>query len=106
MGDGLHLRAEGLVREGGARDALVRPVRGTAGVRAGSRHAVPHAGAPAFLGDQCLRLSTDLATGTAGVLLAVDTVLTGKDTGLPFLTGRGSRFTGQGSPTAGKGRPA
>ncbi|MGW2891219.1 class III lanthionine synthetase LanKC [Streptomyces griseoruber] len=69
-------------------------------------HAVPHAGAPAFLGDQCLRLSTDLATGTAGVLLAVDTVLTGKDTGLPFLTGRGSRFTGQGSPTAGKGRPA
>ncbi len=37
VGDGLHLRAEGLVREGGARDALVRPVRGTAGVRAGSR---------------------------------------------------------------------
>ncbi|MEU1556574.1 class III lanthionine synthetase LanKC [Streptomyces scabiei] len=47
-------------------------------------HAVPHGGHPAFLGDQTLRLSTDLATGTAGVLLALDEALgTGK--GLPFL---------------------
>ncbi|MDV9170720.1 class III lanthionine synthetase LanKC [Streptomyces sp. W16] len=61
-------------------------------------HAVPHTGAPAFLGDQCLRLSTDLATGTAGVLLAVDTVLTGRNTGLPFLTGRRSRPFGNGGP--------
>jgi len=59
-------------------------------------HAVPHAGGPAFLGDQCLRLSTDLATGAAGVLLAVDTVLTGKNTGLPFLTGRPALPAGNG----------
>ncbi|MFB4424069.1 class III lanthionine synthetase LanKC [Streptomyces sp. QL37] len=69
-------------------------------------HAAPHAGAPAFLGDQCLRLSTDFATGTAGVLLTVETVLTGKDTGLPFLTGRVSRATGQESRIAAEGVPA
>ncbi|MFI2032948.1 class III lanthionine synthetase LanKC [Streptomyces buecherae] len=51
-------------------------------------HAIPYAGSPAFLGDQCLRLSTDLATGAAGVILAVDAVLTGKGLGLPFLTSR------------------
>ncbi|MFJ6636857.1 class III lanthionine synthetase LanKC [Streptomyces sp. NPDC091376] len=49
-------------------------------------HAIPNAGNPAFLGDQCLRLSTDLATGAAGVLFAVDAVLGGKYLGLPFLT--------------------
>lgn len=47
-------------------------------------HAVPHGGHPAFLGDQTLRLSTDLATGTAGVLLALDEAL-GTGEGLPFL---------------------
>ncbi|MFC8823138.1 class III lanthionine synthetase LanKC [Streptomyces rochei] len=51
-------------------------------------HAIPHAGDLAFLGDQCLRLSTDLATGAAGVLFAVDAVLGGKNLGLPFLTPR------------------
>ncbi|MEU7229357.1 class III lanthionine synthetase LanKC [Streptomyces chrestomyceticus] len=51
-------------------------------------HAIPHAGNLAFLGDQCLRLSTDLATGAAGVLFAVDAVLGGKEFGLPFLTPR------------------
>ncbi|MFJ4503646.1 class III lanthionine synthetase LanKC [Streptomyces sp. NPDC088864] len=52
-------------------------------------HAVPYGESPAFLGEQCLRLSTDLATGAAGVLLAVETVLTGGSTGLPFLAGPG-----------------
>ncbi|WNI16174.1 class III lanthionine synthetase LanKC [Actinacidiphila sp. ITFR-21] len=39
----------------------------------------------AFLGEHGLRLSCDLATGAAGVLLAVDTVLTDAPTPLPFL---------------------
>lgn len=47
-------------------------------------HAIPYAGHPAFLGDQTLRLSTDLATGTAGVLLALDEAL-GSGGGLPFF---------------------
>jgi hypothetical protein len=47
-------------------------------------HAIPYAGHPVFLGDQTLRLSTDLATGTAGVLLALDEAL-GSGEGLPFL---------------------
>ncbi|NED10441.1 class III lanthionine synthetase LanKC [Streptomyces sp. SID9124] len=64
-------------------------------------HAVPHGENPAFLGEQCLRLSTDLATGAAGVLLAVETVLTGGSTGLPFLAGPGGSVPGasrEGSP--------
>ncbi|MDX3784177.1 class III lanthionine synthetase LanKC [Streptomyces europaeiscabiei] len=47
-------------------------------------HAIPYAGHPAFLGDQTLRLSTDLATGTAGVLLALDEAL-GSGGSLPFF---------------------
>ena len=34
-------------------------------------HAVPHEGHTAFVGDQLARLSMDLATGSAGVLLAL-----------------------------------
>ncbi|WP_045695340.1 class III lanthionine synthetase LanKC [Streptomyces rubellomurinus] len=37
-------------------------------------HAVPYRGHPAFPGEQLLRLSMDLATGTAGVLSALGTV--------------------------------
>ncbi|WHT18323.1 class III lanthionine synthetase LanKC [Crossiella sp. CA-258035] len=40
-------------------------------------HAVPHGGGLAFPGDALLRLSHDLATGSAGVLLALHTVATG-----------------------------
>ncbi|MFM9694697.1 class III lanthionine synthetase LanKC [Streptomyces europaeiscabiei] len=47
-------------------------------------HAIPYAGHPVFLGDQTLRLSTDLATGTAGVLLALDEAL-GSGGSLPFF---------------------
>ncbi|MFB7470265.1 class III lanthionine synthetase LanKC [Kitasatospora sp. NPDC056184] len=44
-------------------------------------HQVPYHGHLAFPGDQLLRLSTDLATGSAGVLLALGTALAGT----PFL---------------------
>nr|AHB63593.1 LabKC [Actinoplanes sp. NAI112] len=46
--------------------------------------AVPSHGHIAFPGNQSLRLSMDVATGTAGVLLAVHTALHGGP-GLPFL---------------------
>jgi hypothetical protein len=48
-------------------------------------HAMPYAGGLAFAGDQLLRLSMDLGTGTAGVLLAVGTVLHDAPVSLPFL---------------------
>ncbi|WP_344328124.1 lanthionine synthetase LanC family protein, partial [Kitasatospora putterlickiae] len=44
-------------------------------------HQVPYHGHLAFPGDQLLRLSTDLATGSAGILLALGTALAGT----PFL---------------------
>ncbi|MFJ2776771.1 class III lanthionine synthetase LanKC [Kitasatospora sp. NPDC087315] len=44
-------------------------------------HQVPYRGRLAFPGDQLLRLSADLATGSAGVLLALGTALAGT----PFL---------------------
>ncbi|WP_086786400.1 class III lanthionine synthetase LanKC [Crossiella equi] len=40
-------------------------------------HAVPHGGGLAFPGEALLRLSHDLATGSAGVLLALHTAATG-----------------------------
>jgi tRNA A-37 threonylcarbamoyl transferase component Bud32 len=49
-----------------------------------SWHAVPYRGCLAFPGDQSLRLSSDLATGSAGVLLAVHAALHGGPV-LPFL---------------------
>ncbi|MFF3074202.1 class III lanthionine synthetase LanKC [Kitasatospora sp. NPDC057904] len=52
-------------------------------------HAVRHQGDRAFAGDGQLRLSMDLATGTAGVLLAAHTALNGvpqgdRDSTLPY----------------------
>ncbi|OLR93039.1 class III lanthionine synthetase LanKC [Actinokineospora bangkokensis] len=49
-------------------------------------HAVPFAGGAAFPGTRLLRLSMDLATGTAGVLLAVACALDPTRPFLPFLT--------------------
>jgi serine/threonine protein kinase len=47
-------------------------------------HAVPYQGGLAFPGEMLLRLSMDLGTGTAGVLLGLATALTPRDaTGLP-----------------------
>jgi tRNA A-37 threonylcarbamoyl transferase component Bud32 len=49
-------------------------------------HAVPYRGHVAFVGDQLMRLSMDLATGSAGVLLALAAVIGDRPAGLPFLT--------------------
>ncbi|MEV0400236.1 class III lanthionine synthetase LanKC [Actinoallomurus sp. NPDC050550] len=50
-------------------------------------HSVEHRGAVFFPGDGMLRLSTDLATGSAGILLAVHMAVEGRPGGpLPFLT--------------------
>ncbi|GAB3944499.1 class III lanthionine synthetase LanKC [Kribbella albertanoniae] len=48
-------------------------------------HAMPYAGGLAFPGHQLLRLSMDLATGSAGVLLALGSALHTAPTSLPFL---------------------
>ncbi|GAB2634454.1 class III lanthionine synthetase LanKC [Kribbella swartbergensis] len=48
-------------------------------------HAMPFAGGLAFPGHQLLRLSMDLATGSAGVLLALGTALHDAPVSLPFL---------------------
>jgi hypothetical protein len=47
--------------------------------------AVPYAGGIAFPGNQLLRLSMDVVTGGAGVLLALAGVLDGHGAVLPFL---------------------
>jgi hypothetical protein len=73
-------------------------------------HALPHGDGLAFPGDQLLRLSMDLATGAAGVLLALGTALHDGPVGLPFLepplsglpmpaATRASRATGRSSTT-------
>ncbi|MFI6789230.1 class III lanthionine synthetase LanKC [Nonomuraea sp. NPDC050383] len=48
-------------------------------------HALPFAGGLAFPGDRLLRLSMDFATGTAGVLFALGSVLGEQPVHLPFL---------------------
>lgn len=48
-------------------------------------HAFPYQGGVAFAGDGLSRLSMDLATGTAGVLLALGAVFDGGRVNLPFL---------------------
>jgi tRNA A-37 threonylcarbamoyl transferase component Bud32 len=48
-------------------------------------HAMPYGGGLAFSGDQLLRLSMDFATGTAGVLFALATVLHDQPVCLPWF---------------------
>jgi serine/threonine protein kinase len=48
-------------------------------------HAVPYEGGLAFPGNQLLRLSMDLATGSAGVLLALGAALHDEPVALPFF---------------------
>jgi hypothetical protein len=48
-------------------------------------HALSHRGHLAFPGDRLMRLSMDLATGTAGVLLALGAALDDRPVHLPFL---------------------
>jgi hypothetical protein len=55
-------------------------------------HAVPHQGHPAFPGRRLFRLSTDLDTGSAGILLALHSALHSTG-GLPFLNVRGNPAT-------------
>ncbi|WP_017621961.1 class III lanthionine synthetase LanKC, partial [Nocardiopsis chromatogenes] len=50
-----------------------------------SLHAMRYRGHLAFPGEQMMRLSMDLATGTAGCLLALAAACGDKPTGLPFL---------------------
>src|SRR5258708_21513468 len=64
----------------GSNDPVVaRPVRHLAW------HGIPYDGGLAFPGEQLLRLSMDLATGTAGVLLALGAALHDPPVALPFL---------------------
>lgn len=49
-------------------------------------HALPYGDGTAFPGEQLLRLSMDLGTGTAGVLLALVTARPDDPVSLPFLT--------------------
>ncbi|MFD3324484.1 class III lanthionine synthetase LanKC [Streptomyces sp. NPDC058701] len=50
-----------------------------------ARHAVPYQGRLAFPGEQLMRLSMDLSTGTAGALLALGGAAPGGRAQLPFL---------------------
>ncbi|MFE5808056.1 class III lanthionine synthetase LanKC [Streptomyces sp. NPDC056491] len=54
-------------------------------VEALARHAVPYKGFLAFPGEQMMRLSMDLSTGTAGALLALGSAAPGGRAHLPFL---------------------
>ncbi|MGC4806864.1 class III lanthionine synthetase LanKC [Micromonospora sp. DT233] len=62
-----------------ARDELAAQLRRLAW------HALPYGGGTAFPGEQLLRLSMDLGTGTAGVLLALAAVRHDEPVALPFL---------------------
>jgi tRNA A-37 threonylcarbamoyl transferase component Bud32 len=64
----------------GARDTVV-----AAHIRRLAWHAIDYQGYPAFPGEELLRLSMDLATGNAGVLLAVGAALHPEPVHLPFL---------------------
>ncbi|MEU6957915.1 class III lanthionine synthetase LanKC [Streptomyces sp. NPDC045714] len=65
-------------------------------------HALPYGGGLAFPGEQLMRLSMDLATGTAGALLALGAAL-GGSTGLPFLPA--APATGPGRASGPMNRP-
>ena len=77
----------------GGRDALAQ-------MRRLGWHAVGYRGLLAFPGDQLHRISTDLATGGAGVLLALGAVLGESPAHLPFLGPPGGRQVAAGSGRA------
>ncbi|WP_194916236.1 class III lanthionine synthetase LanKC [Catenulispora rubra] len=60
-------------------------------VRSLTWHTLPYGGGTAFPGGMLMRLSTDLATGTAGVLLALGAVLHDEPVYAPLLAPRVSR---------------
>ncbi|MFG3408197.1 class III lanthionine synthetase LanKC [Streptomyces sp. NPDC048142] len=61
-----------------------------------SSHALAYEGGLAFPGEQLMRLSMDLATGTAGCLLALGSALGGSAT-LPFLAAPRAAYPGRAS---------
>jgi class III lanthionine synthetase len=72
-------------------------------------HAIPYSGGLAFVGDQLYRLSMDLATGTAGVLLGLAAALSPDGAALPFLgpaAARPAPAAGSRPPTIVPGRPS
>jgi hypothetical protein len=56
-------------------------------VRILALQSLPYDGKLAFPGEQLLRLSMDLASGSAGVLIALGAALSSQPVGLPFLDG-------------------
>ncbi|MGW5849084.1 class III lanthionine synthetase LanKC [Streptomyces sp. NPDC055254] len=75
----LHLARTTTPGPGTGPDAIARQIDALA------RHAVPYQGHLAFPGEQMMRLSMDLATGTAGALLALGSAAPGGRAHLPFL---------------------
>lgn len=67
-------------------------------VRNLSWHALPYGGGFAFPGTAMMRLSMDVATGTAGVLLAVGAALHSEPVHLPLLHPSAARGVAPGSP--------
>lgn len=74
------------------RTTATGPGTGSAAIRrqidALTWHAMSYRGHLAFPGEQMMRLSMDLSTGTAGCLLAVASVHGDRPAGLPFLPRR------------------
>ncbi|MDQ4040032.1 MAG: lanthionine synthetase C family protein [Actinomycetota bacterium] len=66
-------------------DTAVRDSMVAAHIRRLAWHAIDYQGSTAFPGEELLRLSMDLATGNAGVLLAVGAALHSEPVHLPFL---------------------
>ncbi|MCX4539868.1 class III lanthionine synthetase LanKC [Streptomyces sp. NBC_01565] len=75
----LHLARTTTPGPGSAPEDIARQVSALA------RHAVPYQGFLAFPGEQMMRLSMDLSTGTAGALLALGSAAPGGRAHLPFL---------------------
>ncbi|MER7463386.1 class III lanthionine synthetase LanKC [Streptomyces sp. NPDC097981] len=75
----LHLARTTTPGPGTGPDAVARQIDALA------RHAVQYQGRLAFPGEQMMRLSMDLATGTAGALLALGSAASGGRAHLPFL---------------------
>ncbi|MFI5865383.1 class III lanthionine synthetase LanKC [Streptomyces sp. NPDC051546] len=75
----LHLARTTTPGPGTDRAAIARQIEALA------RHAVPYQGHLAFPGEQMMRLSMDLSTGTAGALLALGSAAPGGRAHLPFL---------------------
>jgi hypothetical protein len=70
-------------------------------------YAMPYSGGLAFPGDQLLRLSMDLGTGTAGVLLGLASALAPQGAAVPFLARPESlpeRDPAQAGPAQGAGQ--